>query len=457
MPRSKILIVDDEAKMRRILQIILRNDSYEIDLAKDGAEAWELCNRKTYHLVITDLMMPGMNGMDLLERITKRFVNLQVIVITAYGSIESAVAAMKRGAFDYITKPFDKEEIRITVSKAIQFNELKDENRYLRATVSENYDFSNFIGESPCIQKVRELAAKVAPTASTVLIRGESGTGKELLARIIHFNSPRASRPFIAFNCGALPEHLIESELFGYEQGAFTGATKQKPGRFELADTGTIFLDEIGDMQPELQVKILRVLQEKRLERLGATKSIPVNVRIIAATHRDLKAMVKEGKFRADLYYRLHIFPILIPPVRAHTEDLPLLITYFLERLSNEIGKLVPHVTHDAMKLLVNYDWPGNVREIQNCLERAMILCNGKEISSTELVLDAPGEPKAILSIFEYEIPTTGISLEAVEKAIIMKALEKADYNQSQAAKLLGITRNTLRYRMEKHDIEIPD
>jgi two-component system response regulator AtoC len=457
MSKSKILIVDDEDKMRRILQIILRNDSYDIDLAENGTEAWELCNRETYHLVITDLKMPGMSGMELLGRIMKRFVNLQVIVITAYGSIESAVAAMKCGAFDYITKPFDKEEIRITVSKAIQFNQLKGESRYLRAAISGNYDFSNIIGESPCIQNVRELAAKVAPTASTVLVRGESGTGKELIARIIHFNSPRASAPFIAFNCGALPEPLIESELFGYEPGAFTGAKKQKPGRFELANTGTIFLDEIGDMQLELQVKLLRVLQEKHLERLGATKSIPVNVRIIAATHRDLKVMVEEGKFRADLYYRLNIFPILIPSIRAHKEDLPLIITHFLGRLSNEIGKPVPRVTNEAMKLLVNYDWPGNVREIQNCLERAIILCNGKEISPKELVLEAPWKPKEILSLLEYEIPNTGISLVAIEKAIILKALEKSGYNQSQAAKLLAITRNTLRYRMEKYGIEIPD
>ncbi|MCF8106801.1 MAG: sigma-54 dependent transcriptional regulator [Desulfohalobiaceae bacterium] len=456
MSANKILIADDEAKMRRILQLILKKDEYEIDLAKDGSEAWRLCQEKTYHLLIIDLKMPGLDGLSLLERIGSHFTNLPVMVVTAYGSIESAVTAMKNGAFDYITKPFDKEEIRISVSKALQFNALKDENRNLRRFVSDRYDFQNLIGDSEMIQTVRELAAKVSPTQSTVLIQGESGTGKELLARIIHSNSTRWNHPFIAFNCAALPEHLIESELFGYEKGAFTGAIRQKPGRFELADNGTLFFDEIGEMHPELQTKMLRVLQEKCLERLGGTKSLQVDVRLIAATNSDLKTKVETGQFRADLYYRLNIFPIQIPPVRKHKEDLPQLIRHSLAKLSLNIGKPVQRISEKAMAVLENYDWPGNVREIQNCLERAMILCNGKEITPEDLLLDQSPVRQGQDTFFsDFEIPQSGVSLEDIEKKLILKALEKTDYNQSRAAKLLDITRNTLRYRLEKHDIPI--
>ena len=388
MNHPRILIVDDEKKMRRILQIILKDQGYKIDLAQDGNEAWQHFQRTSYDLVITDLKMPGKDGMELLRLINKKNSDIPVIVITAYGSVESAVKAIKAGAFDYITKPFENEEIRIVVSKAISYSRLQNENRYLREAVGVKYGFDHFIGDSPNIRGVRKLAAQVAQTASTVLIQGESGTGKELLARLLHFNSPRSARPFVPFNCGALPDTLLESELFGYEKGAFTGAHKQKPGRFEIADTGTIFLDEVGDMSREAQVKMLRVLEEMTFERLGGSHSLKVDVRIIAATNRDLKQLVNEGAFRTDLYYRLNIFPIYIPPLRDHKEDIPVLVRHFLEQFAGEIGKQVKGTSPDAMNLLISNPWKGNVRELHNCLERAMILCNRQSVEPEDLLLD---------------------------------------------------------------------
>jgi len=452
MNHPRILIVDDEKKMRRILQIILKDQGYKIDLAQDGNEAWQHFQRTSYDLVITDLKMPGKDGMELLGLINKKNSDVPVIVITAYGSVESAVKAIKAGAFDYITKPFENEEIRIIVSKAISYSRLQNENRYLREAVGVKYGFDHFIGDSPNIRGVRKLAAQVAQTASTVLIQGESGTGKELLARLLHFNSPRSARPFVPFNCGALPDTLLESELFGYEKGAFTGAHKQKPGRFEIADTGTIFLDEVGDMSREAQVKMLRVLEEMTFERLGGSRSLKVDVRIIAATNRDLKQLVNEGAFRTDLYYRLNIFPIYIPPLRDHKEDIPVLVRHFLDQFAGEIGKQVKDTSPDAMNLLISHPWRGNVRELHNCLERAMILCNRQSVEPEDLLLDRePLNPTAPFG--NIHIPVEGISLEEVEQFLIKQALAMAKNNQTRAATLLKISRNTLRYRMEKYDI----
>ena len=452
MNHPRILIVDDEKKMRRILQIILKDQGYKIDLAQDGNEAWQHFQRTSYDLVITDLKMPGKDGMELLGLINKKNSDVPVIVITAYGSVESAVKAIKAGAFDYITKPFENEEIRIVVSKAISYSRLQNENRYLREAVGVKYGFDHFIGDSPNIRGVRKLAAQVAQTASTVLIQGESGTGKELLARLLHFNSPRSARPFVPFNCGALPDTLLESELFGYEKGAFTGAHKQKPGRFEIADTGTIFLDEVGDMSREAQVKMLRVLEEMTFERLGGSHPLKVDVRIIAATNRDLKQLVNEGAFRTDLYYRLNIFPIYIPPLRDHKEDIPVLVRHFLEQFAGEIGKQVKGTSPDAMNLLISHPWRGNVRELHNCLERAMILCNRQSVEPEDLLLDRePLNPTAPFG--NIHIPVEGISLEEVEQFLIKQALAMAKNNQTRAAALLKISRNTLRYRMEKYDI----
>jgi len=450
--KARILIVDDEKRMRRILQILLKSQGYEIKLAQDGDEAWSMFQQVPYDLVITDLKMPGIDGMELLGLINKQNPDVPVIVITAYGSVDSAVKAMKQGAYDYITKPFENEEIKIVVAKALSFSSMKHENRYLREAVGAKYNYDHFIGNSPRIRKVRELAAQVARTSSTVLIQGESGTGKELIARLIHFNSLRAARPFVAFNCGALPNNLLESELFGYEKGAFTGAQKQKPGRFELAHKGTIFLDEVGNMSNELQTKMLRVLEERTFERLGGTNSFHVDVRIIAATNQDLKKMVQEGYFRSDLYYRLNIFPIEIPPLREYKEDIPLMVQYFLKRLSKEIGKQVKGVSQQPMNLLISQPWQGNVRELKNCLERAVILCKKQMIESRDLLLDQ-ARPSHTSPHMNISIPAEGISLQGVERSLIIDALSLAGGNQSRAASLLKITRNTLRYRMEKYGI----
>lgn len=452
MEKPKILIADDEQKMRRILQIIIGSKNYDIDLAEDGNEAWQLFQSNAYDLIISDLKMPGMDGLQLLDQISNEKSNVPVIVITAYGSVGTAVKALKAGAFDYITKPFENEEIKIVVQKALAYSRLETENRHLRTALGMEFNFDRFIGKSDQIQAIRELAKQVTPTPSTVLIQGESGTGKELLARLIHYNSPRSSHPFIAFNCGALPDNLLESELFGYEKGAFTGAHKTKPGRFELADKGTIFLDEVGDMTKDAQVKMLRVLEEKTIERLGGTSSIQVNCRIIAATNRDLKQMVSDGSFRSDLFYRLNIFPIMIPPLREHKEDVHMIVTHFLNKLNNEIGKQVQGISSSAMNLLTAQNWPGNVRELQNCLERAMILCKSTKIDSQDLLFDQdPSNDDT--SGFHFTFPPEGISLETVEKSLIQKALVVTSGNQSQAASLLQITRNTLRYRMEKYEL----
>ncbi len=455
MNQPGILIAEDEGKMRRILQIILSSRKYDIDLAQNGNEAWRKFQQSHYDLVITDLKMPGMDGMQLLELVCADKPHVPVIVITAYGSVDSAVRAMKEGAYDYISKPFENEEIQLIVAKAINYSRLQNENRYLREAVGARYGFEHFIGESDQVRQVRKLAAQVAHTSSTVLIQGESGTGKELLARLIHFNSPRAGRPFVAFNCGALPETLLESELFGYEKGAFTGAFKRKPGRFELAHTGTIFLDEVGDMSQDAQVKILRVLEERTLERLGGSDTLQVDVRVIAATNRDVKQLLRTGAFRSDLYYRLNIFPIRIPPLREHTGDLPHLVSHLLKQLAAETGKPVHSTTAQAMDLLVSHPWKGNVRELQNCLERAMILCDRPPLRPEDLLLEReplnPNDPFANL-----RIPPEGLSLEDVEKFLIRQALAMAKGNQSRAALLLKISRNTLRYRMEKYAIH-PD
>jgi len=450
--KARILIVDDEKRMRRILQILLKSQGYEIKLAQDGDEAWGMFQQVPYDLVITDLKMPGIDGMELLGLINKQNTDVPVIVITAYGSVDSAVKAMKQGAYDYITKPFENEEIKIVVAKALSFSSMKHENRYLREAVGAKHKYHYFIGDSPQVRKVRELAAQVARTSSTVLIQAESGTGKELIARLIHFNSPRAARPFVAFNCGTLPINLLESELFGYEKGAFTGAYKRKQGRFDLAHTGTIFLDEVGDMSPELQVKMLRVMEEKTFERLGGTETLQVDVRFIAASNKDLRILVQKGSFRQELYYRLNIFPIYIPPLRERREDIPLLVKHFLARFAGEIGKQIKSISSEAMNLLMSQSWQGNVRELQNCLERAVILCKNQMIESRDLLLDQARLSHASPHM-NISIPAEGISLQGVERSLIIDALSLAGGNQSRAASLLKITRNTLRYRMEKYGI----
>ena len=447
-----ILIVEDEAKMRRVLEIMLAGDGYRIDTAEDGLKALSLCEKNSYSLIVTDLKMAPMDGLALMKKLRKVSPDVPVIVVTAFGSVETAVEAMKEGAFDYITKPFDREEIRILVSKALSYGSLRKENTYLREEVRRRATFEAFVGNSPNMREIYTLAGRVAGTNSTVLITGESGTGKDLLARAIHHASPRNSGPFIAINCASIPETLLESELFGFEKGAFSGADRMKPGRLEVAEHGTLFLDEIGDMPHSLQAKLLRVLQDKSFERLGGTKTIEVDVRIIAATNKNISALVQEGRFRDDLFYRLSVFPIHIPPLRERRDDISLLAVYFLRRFNDEMGKSIQGFSDDALNMLVSYAWPGNVREFQNIVERAVILCKDGKIGPGDIVLGtvAPADP---LNKYCSLIPPEGISLEEVEKGLIVAALQMTGNNQVKAANLLKITRNTLRYRMEKFGI----
>ncbi len=448
----RILIVEDEAKMRRILEIMLSEDGYRIDTAEDGLKALSLCEKNSYSLIVTDLKMAPMDGLTLMKKLRKVSPDIPVIVVTAFGSVETAVEAMKEGAFDYITKPFDREEIRILVSKALSYGSLRKENTYLREEVRRRATFEDFVGNSPNMREIYALAGRVAGTNSTVLITGESGTGKDLLARAIHHASQRNNGPFIAINCASIPETLLESELFGFEKGAFSGADHMKPGRIEIAEHGTLFLDEIGDMPHSLQAKLLRVLQERSFERLGGTKTIEVDVRIMAATNKNISALVQEGRFRDDLFYRLSVFPIHIPPLRERRDDISLLAVYFLRRFNEEMGKSVQGFSEDALNMLVSYVWPGNVREFQNIVERAVILCKGSEISHGDILLGA-GAPLDPHHKYCSLIPPEGISLEEVEKGLIVAALQMTGNNQVKAANLLKITRNTLRYRMEKFGI----
>jgi DNA-binding NtrC family response regulator len=450
--KARILIADDEEKMRRVLEIMLSQDGYRIAAAQDGLEALTAFEKHPCDLVITDLKMPRLDGLELIRKLRKVSPDVPVIVITAFGSVETAVAAMKEGAFDYVTKPFDREEIRVLVSKALGYGSLRRENSFLREEVRRRATFEELVCASPRMRDAYQLAGQVAAATATVLISGESGTGKELLARAIHHASPRNGGPFVAINCASIPETLLESELLGYEKGAFTGADRAKPGRFELAEQGTLFLDEIGDMPQSLQAKLLRVLQERSFERLGGTRTLEVDVRMIAATNQNVIELVKQGRFRDDLYYRLSVFPIHLPPLRERPEDIPLLALHFLKRFGGEMGKAVRTYSEEALALLRSYAWPGNVRELQNVVERAVILSKTDTIGAAEIALGG-GTAAERAGAFRALIPSDGISLEEVERQLIAAALDLADQNQVKAAALLRITRNTLRYRMEKYGI----
>ena len=453
MKKPKILIADDEINMRRNLGIILKNKGYDIDFAKNGDEAWKKFSKNTYDLLLTDWKMPGMDGMELVKLIHAKNPDVPVIIITGHGSIDSAIRAMKYGAYDYITKPFKNEKIRNIITRALDHLQLKDENRYLREAIKVKYNFDSFIGFSPQIKNLRKMAAKVAETHSTtVLIYGESGTGKEILTNLIHFNSQRRGRPFIAFNCAALPDDLLENELFGSEKGAFTGSIEQKAGKFELADTGTIFMDEIGDLSLRAQSKILRVLEERKFERIGGSKSIHVDVRVVAATNKDLKKMVENGTFREDLYFRFNIFPLVIPPLRKRKEDIEPIASYFLDQFSGETGKQIKGFTKHAMEFMDSNPWHGNVRELKNSIERAVILCESSMITEDNLMFESYGARQKNTST-TISVPPEGISLEAVEKSLIVKAIKRAEGNKTRAAQLLKITRNALYSRLNKYNI----
>ena len=442
-----ILIVEDEAKMRRLLELNLGEDGFTPLSAEDAEAGLKLLRENPVDLVVTDLKLPGMNGLEFLQAIKRQNAALPVVVMTAFGTVETAVEAMKAGASDYVLKPFSLSEMRMVIRKELDVRNLREENRSLREALGKRYVHPNVVARSVKMQEVLAIVDRVAPTNSTVLLGGESGVGKDLIARAIHEKSRRASGPFIKINSTAIPENLLESELFGYEKGAFTGANASKPGKFELADKGTLFLDEIGDVPPAIQVKLLRVLQEREFERLGGTRTVKVDVRLIAATNRDLREALEQGTFREDLYYRLNVVPIDIAPLRQRKEDIPDLVNLFISRFAGDSGKPVKSISPEAMQILVNYHWPGNVRELQNIIERACALAKGTVLDAGDIHLDVrPAKTANGASGFLPE----GMTLEHWEDEMIQEALRRANGNKSHAARLLGLSRNALRYRLSK-------
>src|SRR5712672_164123 len=447
-----ILIVEDEAKMRRLLELNLADDGFSTLSAGDAETGLKLLRENTVDLVLTDLKLPGMNGLEFLQGVKRQNAALPVVVMTAFGTVETAVEAMKTGASDYVLKPFSLGEMRMVIRKELDVRDLREENRSLREALGKRYQHPNVVARSTRMQEVLATVDRVAPTNSTVLLGGESGVGKDLIARAIHEKSRRASGPFIKINSTAIPENLLESELFGYEKGAFTGATTSKPGKFELADKGTLFLDEIGDVPAPTQVKLLRVIQERDFERLGGTRTIKVDVRLIAATNRDLRAALEQGTFREDLYYRLNVVPIDIPPLREHKEDIPDLANLFLKKFCGDAGKEVITISPEATNLLMSHHWPGNVRELQNVIERACALAKTNKLEPSDIHIDSSPRNKPSSSSDGF-LPA-GMTLDQWEDDMIREALRRAQGNKSQAARLLGLSRNALRYRLSKIGIE---
>ena len=445
-----VLVVDDELSVRRLIQEVVRKAGYSVFLAENGREAVEKARQLKPAVIVMDIKMPVMDGMEAFEIIRGEQPHTAVILMTAHGTVDTAVEAMKNGAFDYLVKPYNVAELRIILERAFQLRRLRDEVTALRSEVQDHYRLGNIVGTSAVMQEVYKKIGRVAQTNATVLITGESGSGKELIAKIIHNNSLRRDCPFVKVNCGALPEGLLESELFGYEKGAFTGAVARKPGRFELADRGTIFFDEIGELSLALQVKLLGVLQEREFERVGGTETIKVDVRIIAATNRDLEARVRGGTFREDLYYRLKVVPIHVPPLRERPEDIPLLIDYFLGRLAAEAHREPPLLTAEAAQLLRRYPWPGNVRELTNALERAVIMSSGV-IGPNDLPgLVADSAPPQVA------IPETGTLrdiMHRLEKQIIARTLRTCGGNRGKTAQSLDISRRALQYKIDEHGL----
>ena len=442
-----ILIVEDEAKMRRLLELNLGEDGFTTFSAEDAETGLKLLHQNPIDLVLTDLKLPGMNGLEFLQAVKRQNAALPVVVMTAFGSVETAVEAMKAGASDYVLKPFSLSEMRMVIRKELDVRNLREENRSLREALGKRYAHPNVVARSPKMQEVLATLERVAPTNATVLLGGESGVGKDLIARAIHEKSRRANGPFLKINSTAIPENLLESELFGFEKGAFTGAVASKPGKFELADKGTLFLDEIGDVPPATQVKLLRVLQEREFERLGGTKTVKVDVRLIAATNRDLREALEQGTFREDLYYRLNVVPIDIAPLRERKEDIPDLVNLFVSRFAGEAGKVIEGITPQAMQMLVNYHWPGNVRELQNIVERASALSKGPQLEASDIHIDE--RPSKSGNGAPGFLPE-GMTLEQWEDEMVQEALRRANGNKSQAARLLGLSRNALRYRLSK-------
>jgi two-component system NtrC family response regulator len=455
MIKSQILVVDDDDSLRRVLQVQLEQEDYFVGSAASVRQALSMLQLRSYDLVITDLKMPEQSGIELLKQVRSQYPETIVVILTAFGTVETAVEAMKVGAFEYLTKPVHPEELSLVVARALEHLRLVEEVHTLRASLNEKYGFENILGRSATLLQVLDTAARAARTNSTVLIRGETGTGKELLARAIHFNSARKDKPLITINCSAIPKELLESELFGHRKGAFTGAFTDKRGKIEMADQGTLFLDEIGEMPLELQVKLLRLIQEGEIEKVGSEVKNQVDVRIIAATHRDLQAMIEDGTFREDLYYRLAVIPLMLPPLRERVEDLPELVEHFFGKAQEKIGRSDLTLPPTLMPYFTRYRWAGNVRELQNVVERIAVLARGKEVTVHDLPEFLRRE-RAGADALEIDLPPQGVSLEAIEKELILKALEKCHWNQTHAARYLDISRKTLIYRMERHGIQRP-
>ncbi len=445
--KSKILIVDDEVSMREFLEIMLSKEGYKVSSAGNGKEALNMLNDTIYDLIVSDVQMPGMNGIELLRNVKEVCPDTTVIMITAYASTESGVEAMKAGAYDYITKPFKVDEIKLIIKNALEKKRLEVENLLLKREFRERYSFGNILGNSPEMLRVYDLIEKIGPTKTNVLVEGESGTGKELVAKAIHYQSPRREKPFVAITCGAIPDGLMESELFGHMKGSFTGAIANKAGLFEMADGGTVFLDEIGELPLAIQVKLLRVIQERSFRRVGGTEDITVDVRIISATNKTLEEEVKKGNFREDLYYRLNVLQIRMPPLRERLSDVPILARHFLDKYAKEHGKDVKGITTVAMRILEGYSYPGNIRELENVIERGVALEQGAQLSAESL----PGFKQLTY------IPPGGLDLEQAvdkyEKALLVSALDKAGGVKKRAAKLLNISFRSIRYRLEKYGL----
>ncbi|MBT0663047.1 sigma-54 dependent transcriptional regulator [Geobacter pelophilus] len=445
--KQKILVIDDDNSLRRVLEYNLQEEGYEVQAASSGEEGLYWFGQSRPDLVITDMNMTGMDGLMVLKSIKERSPETLVIIITAFGTVDVAVEAMKSGAYDYITKPFNRDELKLTVKKALQFNGLTEENKRLKSELSDKADFRTIVGQSKEMEKVFTVIRKVADTDASILITGESGTGKELVARSLHANSSRREAPFVAINCAAIPRDLLESELFGHMKGAFTGAIKDKTGKFQLADGGTLLLDEVGELPLELQPKLLRALQEKEVEPVGGTKVEKVDVRIVAATNLNIDKAIADGTFREDLYYRLSVIPMHLPPLRERRKDIPLLIRYFCTKHGSDKVSF----DKDALHTLVMYSWPGNVRELENSVERLLIMRNSDEISLDELP-----EKFSVNSVSGnaiIKLPDEGYSLEQLEREVVVEALERNAWNQTAAARFLKIPRHTLIYRIEKYGI----
>jgi len=449
-----ILVVDDKDSMRNMLSESLAEEGYQVDSAPDGQRALELVRNKSYDLVLTDLKMPDIDGLEVLSGVKEIDNDTSVIVMTAYGTIEDAVAAMKKGAYDFITKPFDTEHLCVLINRALENRRLLAENTLLRQELLAGHGFANIIGKNAKMQEICQLIQKVAKSDATVLLQGESGTGKELFARAIHSLSPRKDRPYITINCAAIPRELLENELFGSEKGAFTGAHARKMGKFEIANTGTIFLDEIGDMDLALQAKLLRVLQQKNFERLGGTRPIEVDVRVIAATNMDLNELIKAKKFREDLYYRLSVFPISIPPLRERPDDIKLLADYFVEKYCREMKKPVKTLSKEAVRLLERYHWPGNVRELENTIERAVILAEGKKITPDHLAIRLQNTDEIRLREGAGLKEIGAHAQMQAEKATIIRVLKQVRGNKRKCAKILQIDYTTLFDKIKKYHID---